>query len=77
MRNVSAFALLEPLNGVCLSRHEGWWSYEFCHNKHMRQFHLVQGTDQKGKTASKIEDEYLLGKVQNPGSQSFPLTRAF
>ena len=47
LQNVSAFSLLESLNGVCLSRHEGWWSYEFCYKKQMRQFHLVTVTDAK------------------------------
>mmetsp|Transcript_38178 Transcript_38178/g.88055 ORF Transcript_38178/g.88055 Transcript_38178/m.88055 type:complete len:248 (+) Transcript_38178:3-746(+) len=62
-QNVSAFSLLESLNGVCLSRHEGWWSYEFCYKKQMRQFHLVTVTDAKGKVASQVQDEYLLGKA--------------
>ncbi|KAJ0984318.1 hypothetical protein J5N97_002674 [Dioscorea zingiberensis] len=24
----------------CLYRHEGWWSYEFCNHKYVKQFHL-------------------------------------
>ena len=61
-KNVSALAMLEPLNGVCLSRHEGWWSYEMCYQRHVRQFHLVTGTDAKGKPTSHIEGEYILGE---------------
>lgn len=32
--------LLAPLKSVCVYKNEGWWSYEFCHGKHVRQFHM-------------------------------------
>lgn len=32
--------LLDVLKDKCFYRHEGWWSYEFCHLKHLRQLHL-------------------------------------
>ncbi|PKA56579.1 hypothetical protein AXF42_Ash015352 [Apostasia shenzhenica] len=32
--------LIEVIKVKCLYRHEGWWSYEFCHQKHVRQLHL-------------------------------------
>lgn len=25
---------------LVILQHEGWWSYEFCHQKHVRQLHL-------------------------------------
>ena len=31
--------LLKPLDGACFIRIEGWWTYELCFGKHMRQFH--------------------------------------
>eukprot|EP01025_Chloroclados_australasicus_P028949 TRINITY_DN2875_c0_g1_i4.p1 TRINITY_DN2875_c0_g1~~TRINITY_DN2875_c0_g1_i4.p1 ORF type:complete len:335 (-),score=37.40 TRINITY_DN2875_c0_g1_i4:268-1239(-) len=27
------------LNKVCLYRREGWWTYQYCHKIHVRQFH--------------------------------------
>ncbi|KAL0910218.1 hypothetical protein M5K25_021175 [Dendrobium thyrsiflorum] len=32
--------LIEGIKEKCIYRHEGWWSYEFCHQKHVRQLHL-------------------------------------
>jgi hypothetical protein len=40
--------LLEPMQAMCITRHEGYWSYEFCHKKALRQFHTVAMRDQKG-----------------------------
>jgi hypothetical protein len=58
-----AFPLLKSLSKACLLRHEGWWSYEFCYQKQVRQFHVVSGTDAKGKPTNHIESEFLLGKA--------------
>ena len=27
------------LQGTCFYRVEGWWTYEFCYQKHLKQFH--------------------------------------
>ncbi|GKU99849.1 hypothetical protein SLEP1_g12634 [Rubroshorea leprosula] len=32
--------LLEVLKEKCFIRQEGWWSYEFCYQKTLRQLHL-------------------------------------
>jgi len=32
--------LLSGLQGTCLQKHEGWWSYEFCFMTTIRQFHM-------------------------------------
>ena len=40
--------LLEPLAHFCLTRHEGYWSYEFCYKRGIRQFHNVAVRDPKG-----------------------------
>jgi len=45
--------LLSPLEGHCLQRMDGWWTYEFCYRKYARQFH-------KGKN-NKEEAEFKLG----------------
>jgi hypothetical protein len=49
-RNVSASALLEPLSGLCFTRHEGWWSYELCYKRQIRQFHLVTNASASAAT---------------------------
>mmetsp|Transcript_21789 Transcript_21789/g.36040 ORF Transcript_21789/g.36040 Transcript_21789/m.36040 type:complete len:406 (+) Transcript_21789:63-1280(+) len=41
--NRSPSQLLEKLRGspACLSRTDGWWTYEFCYGKHVVQFHQM------------------------------------
>ncbi|KAI8837862.1 hypothetical protein BC829DRAFT_42088 [Chytridium lagenaria] len=39
----SGLRLLEPMAGKdCLYYVHSWWTYEFCHNRHVRQYHPVQ-----------------------------------
>jgi len=47
--------LLKPLEGSCLYRLEGWWTYEFCYGKHLRQFH------QEKDKPIRPQDEYFMG----------------
>ncbi|KFK22708.1 hypothetical protein AALP_AAs49083U000300 [Arabis alpina] len=44
--------LLQPLTETCLLRQEGWWSYEFCHLKTVRQLHIE---------GDKIVQDFYLG----------------
>ncbi|CAI8587347.1 unnamed protein product [Vicia faba] len=44
--------LLEVLKGPCVIRQEGWWSYEFCYQKKLRQLHLED---------EKVVQEFVLG----------------
>ncbi|KAJ2743285.1 Protein OS-9 [Coemansia sp. BCRC 34301] len=34
-------ALLEPLRERCLTYAGGWWTFEYCHGQHVRQFHVL------------------------------------
>ncbi len=34
---------LEPLLGACVQRNEGWWTYEVCVGRQVRQFHAAAG----------------------------------
>lgn len=52
-QEVSVASLLLPLRNLCMRYIEGWWTYEFCVGKQLRQYHL----DAKGK----VEKEYFLG----------------
>eukprot|EP00740_Mantoniella_antarctica_P006237 CAMPEP_0181363218 /NCGR_PEP_ID=MMETSP1106-20121128/8570_1 /TAXON_ID=81844 /ORGANISM="Mantoniella antarctica, Strain SL-175" /LENGTH=296 /DNA_ID=CAMNT_0023477519 /DNA_START=256 /DNA_END=1142 /DNA_ORIENTATION=+ len=45
--------LLEPLANACFYRIEGWWTYEFCHKRKVRQYHQ----EEKSTT-----NEYNLGE---------------
>ena len=53
---------LQPLMGTCFYRLEGWWTYEFCFQKSIRQFHQekVRPTAAKAETTT-ITQEYTLG----------------
>jgi len=48
--------LLSPLTSTCLYRLSGWWTYEFCHTKHIRQFH------QERDLPIRPQDEFFLGR---------------
>lgn len=43
----------------------GWWSYSFCHNREVRQFHQLppQSNNQWPPTADPDTQSYVLGKV--------------
>ena len=44
-KNMSLVSLLDSFHGICLQRHEGWWSFEYCHGLKARQFHVSQTQD--------------------------------
>jgi len=41
------------MDGKCVYRIEGWWQYELCFGRHLRQFHLE---------GDKVVAEYVLGR---------------
>lgn len=59
--------MLSELEGDCLYFVSGWWSYSYCHNREVRQFH--QKTPQGGAAIPwpPMEDpgtpSYVLGQV--------------
>ncbi|KAK8515524.1 hypothetical protein V6N12_075565 [Hibiscus sabdariffa] len=53
--------LLEVLKNQCFIRQEGWWSYEFCYQKHLRQLHLEE---------DKVVQEFVLGVCDEEASQA-------
>ncbi|XP_023634544.1 protein OS-9 homolog [Capsella rubella] len=57
--------LLQSLE-KCIVRQEGWWSYEFCHEKYVRQVH----TDDENK----IVQEFLLGTFDPEATAGFNQT---
>ena len=54
--------LLEVLKDRCFIRQEGWWSYEFCYQKKLRQLHLED---------EKIVQEYVLGVYDAEATAAF------
>jgi len=48
---------LESLKNNCLYRFEGFWAYEFCYGKQVRQFHA----EQVSATEQKVTLNYYLG----------------
>uniref|UniRef100_A0A7S0L7E7 MRH domain-containing protein n=1 Tax=Coccolithus braarudii TaxID=221442 RepID=A0A7S0L7E7_9EUKA len=54
-------ALLSTLLSKCFYRMEGWWTYEFCFMKSMRQFHQEKTKNgEKGETTAVMQN-YELG----------------
>ncbi|XP_039039545.1 protein OS-9 homolog isoform X2 [Hibiscus syriacus] len=51
--------LLEVLKDRCFIRQEGWWSYEFCYKKQLRQLHVED------------EKEFVLGVYDEEASAAF------
>ncbi|XP_020597096.1 protein OS-9 homolog isoform X2 [Phalaenopsis equestris] len=54
--------LIEGIKEKCIYRHEGWWSYEFCHQKHVRQLHLED---------DKPVQEFLMGVFDPVATANF------
>ncbi|GAB2300272.1 Protein OS-9 [Dionaea muscipula] len=44
--------LLEMFKDRCFARQEGWWTYEFCYHRKLRQFHLED---------ENVVQEFILG----------------
>jgi hypothetical protein len=53
---------LEKLNGMCAQKHEGWWSYEWCHHQAVNQFHIHMDPDATTMAGIHIQDVTKLGK---------------
>jgi protein OS-9 len=53
----NALALLEPLKNKCLYHTNGWWSYEFCYGKSIRQYHIAAKNE-----PARFNSNYILGK---------------
>ncbi|KAF2317115.1 hypothetical protein GH714_011904 [Hevea brasiliensis] len=54
--------LLEVLKDQCFIRQEGWWSYEFCYQKKLRQVHLED---------DKVVQEFVLGVYDEEATAAF------
>ena len=74
--SISFSEVLQPffLSDRCHYRVEGYWTYEVCHSKHLRQYHKDES---KGKKASTISSDYSLGNFETVPEhyQTLPLPR--
>jgi len=63
--------LLSDLDGKCLYFVSGWWSYSFCHNREVRQFHQLppQQNNQWPPTEDPNIQSFVLGQVSHDGTQ--------
>ena len=63
--------LLKDMEDQCMYFVSGWWSYSFCYNKHVKQFHQLPGGRGGIPSYPPIEDNttpsYILGKFENRG----------
>eukprot|EP00037_Helgoeca_nana_P013487 m.124156 g.124156 ORF g.124156 m.124156 type:complete len:499 (+) comp22063_c1_seq1:250-1746(+) len=51
--------LLKSLESQCIYRLEPYWSYEYCHGKHVRQYHEDVVTTAAGKKSKKLAEHFL------------------
>lgn len=54
--------LLELLNDRCFLRQEGWWTYEFCYQKMLRQLHIED---------DKLVQEFILGVYDEEATTAY------
>ncbi|KAF2397545.1 hypothetical protein EJ06DRAFT_533148 [Trichodelitschia bisporula] len=69
--------LLRGMEGNCLYFYSGWWSYSFCYNQGVRQFHqLTPGRNVPvyPPVEDKSVDSYILGSFQKSNSDSKDLS---
>ncbi|KAA8896305.1 glucosidase II beta subunit-like protein-domain-containing protein [Sphaerosporella brunnea] len=66
--------LLSDLEGKCLYFVSGWWSYSFCHNREVRQFHQLplQQNNQWPPAEDPETQSYVLGQV-SPEATNNPM----
>ncbi|XP_076900760.1 protein OS-9 homolog [Bidens hawaiensis] len=55
--------LLDVLKDQCLLRQEGWWSYEFCYSRRLRQIHVEED--------NKVVQEFILGEFDAEATAAY------
>ncbi|KAI0831424.1 hypothetical protein BC628DRAFT_1407888 [Trametes gibbosa] len=65
---VHSWSLLQPLSGKCLYHRQGWFTYSYCHNSHVRQFHELHHQHVPSTGEYKPEEDpeweaYTLGRA--------------
>jgi len=53
----------------CLTKEDGWWTYQYCHEQYARQYHAEYTVDTAtGKYAAKLDTIHMLG-LHSPSHQ--------
>ncbi|ORX98589.1 hypothetical protein K493DRAFT_313600 [Basidiobolus meristosporus CBS 931.73] len=61
--------LLQPLENKCIIYPESWWTYKYCHQKDLQQYHVnMEGDNTEGTMI------FYLGRFKEPSSKE-PLAR--
>ena len=73
-KNESVRDILDrALGNHCLQRNAGWWTYEFCHTRHAREFHGTNVMDATtGVSRQIVEEEHMLGIYKAEVHESYP-----
>lgn len=61
--------LLQDLEGHCLYFMSGWWSYSFCYNSEITQFHSLPTIPGKPPVPDKSAKEFVLGRTAHKDSK--------
>lgn len=61
--------LLQDLEGKCLFFVSGWWSYSFCYNAEITQFHQLPPQPGKDPTPDPTTSKYVLGRAKGKPSR--------
>jgi len=58
---------LSALDKNCIKANQGWWTYELCYGKRVRQYHEERTRNKKTSLVeTKITVDYTLGKAKKP-----------
>ncbi|KAJ4289268.1 Protein OS-9 [Collariella sp. IMI 366227] len=75
--SAKGWELLRGLHGTCMFFTSGWWSYSYCYDEGVVQFH-AQPTSLNKLNSPPVRDEnsqeYILGRVQEPWDSQHPTT---
>ncbi len=73
-RDDSIRSILDKKMGeMCLKKNEGWWTYRFCYQSTIHQFHESVDIDvDRGTMKTTIEAENILGKYDPMDTERFP-----
>ncbi|CAG8537639.1 13127_t:CDS:2, partial [Ambispora gerdemannii] len=63
--------LLEPMKNKCIHLRIGWWTYEYCHLNHIRQFHQILEASGTILTEDPNAASYYLGRY-DPKQATLP-----
>ncbi|KZV71874.1 hypothetical protein PENSPDRAFT_605223 [Peniophora sp. CONT] len=70
-----SWSLLQPLAGSCIYHRQGWFTYAYCHNSHVRQFHETRQQRPNMAGGYQIEEDteweaYDLGRAPKTTSST-------